>query len=153
PAVFVASLRSPELAAALLGWAFAAPPPDSTPASACFHLAVALAIARLPWLWHAGDEAAVAKQLEVLIAQTGLPGVTASNVHGAWERMLKRGHALLRLEEAAKGITVPDLSSRIHVSELAAGDLLWQGAAGYCVVTRSMPRVEGQTAPVLRLQS
>ena len=152
-AAFVSALRSPELSAALLGWAFAVTPAASTAASACFHLVVALAVARLPWLWDAGDDAAVAKELELLIAHTGLSGVTASTVRAAWERTLRRGHALLRLEEAAKGIPLPTLRSRIRAAELVEGELLWQGTAGYCVVTRFTPRAKGQKAPVLRLQN
>jgi hypothetical protein len=152
-AAFVTALRSPELSAALLGWAFAVAPSEATAASARFHLAVALAVARLPWLWDAGDDTAVAKELEVLLAHTGLPGVTALSAREAWARMLKRGHELLRLEGAAKAIPLPTLRSRIRTAELRAGDLLWQGTAGYCVVTRSTPRAEGQKAPVLRLQN
>ncbi|MCP3144533.1 phospholipase D-like domain-containing protein [Pyxidicoccus xibeiensis] len=150
---FIAALRSPELAAALLGWAFAVAPSEATTQSARFHLAVALAVARLHWLWDAGDDVAVAKELKVLLAHTGIVGVTASDVRAAWERMLKRGHALLRLEEAANAITLPTLRSRIRAAELRTGDLLWQGAAGFCVVTRPTPRTEGQKAPVLRLQN
>lgn len=71
-AAFVSSLRSPELSAALLGWALAVAPAESSSVSARFHLAVALAVARLPWLWDPGDDSTVAKELEVLIAHTGL---------------------------------------------------------------------------------
>jgi hypothetical protein len=151
---FIAAVRSPELAAALLGWAFAVVPEEASPTSARFHLAVALAVARLPWLWDTGDETAVAKELEVLLAHTGVPGASnAAPIREAWERMLRRGHALLRLEDAAKAVPLAELRARIRAPELLAGDLLWQGAAGYCVVTKATPRVVGQEVPVLKLQN
>jgi hypothetical protein len=151
---FVAAVRSPELAAALLGWAFAVVPEEASPTSARFHLAVALAVARLPWLWDTGDEAAVARELEILLAHTGVPEASgAAPVREAWERMLRRGHALKRLEDAAKAVPPDELRARVQAPELLAGDLLWQGNAGYCVVTKTTPRRKGQRVPVLRLQN
>ncbi len=154
PSAFIAAMRSPELAAALLGWAFAAVPAEASPTSARFHLAVALAVARLPWLWDTGDEAAVARELEVLLAHTGIPEASSpALVRAEWERMLRRGHALLRLEDAAKAIPLDGLRARVQAPVLLTGDLLWQGVAGYCVVTRTSPRSERQKVPVLRLQN
>lgn len=151
---FVAAVRSPELAAALLGWAFAAVPEEASPTSARFQLAVALAVARLPWLWDTGDEASVARELEILLAHTGVPEASsAAPLREAWERMLRRGHALMRLEEAAKAVPLAELRARIRAPDLLAGDLLWQGAAGYCVVTKAAPRVAQQEVAVLKLQS
>jgi hypothetical protein len=150
---FIAAVRSPELAAALLGWAFAVVPEEASATSARFHLAVALAVARLPWLWDTGDEAAVARELEILLAHTGDPEASSTAaVREAWERMLRRGHALLRLEDAAKAVPLVALRARIQVPDLLAGDLLWQGTAGYCVVTKATPRLDGKKVPVLQLQ-
>jgi hypothetical protein len=154
PAAFLAAVRSPELAAALLGWAFAVVAEKTSPTSARFHLAAALAVARLPWLWDAGDKAAVARELQILLAHTGMPEASSeAPVSEAWERMLRRGHALLRFEEATKAAPLAALRTRIRATELLPGDLLWQGAAGYCVVTKATPRLEGQKVPVLRLQN
>ena len=151
---FVAAVRSPELTAALLGWAFAVVSEEASPTSARFHLALCLAVARLPWLWDTGDDTAVARELEILLAHTGVPDASsAAPVRGAWERMLRRGHALLRLEAAAKAVPFGDLCARIQAPGLLAGDLLWQGAAGYCVVTKATPRNEKQWVPVLKLQT
>ena len=151
---FIAAVRSPELAAALLGWAFAVVPDEVSPTSARFHLAVALAIARLPWLWDAGNEDAVARELEILLAHTGVPEATSSvPVRAAWELMLRRGHALLRLEDAANAVPPDTIRARIQVPELLAGDLLWQGTAGYCVVTKATSRSVGQKVTVLKLQN
>ena len=151
---FVAAVRSPELAAALLGWAFAVAPEEASPTSARFHLAVALAGARLPWLWNTGDDTAVARELEILLAHTGVPEASSeAPVREGWERMLRRGHALLRLEAAAKTVPFGDLRARIQAPGLLAGDLLWQGSAGYCVVTKATPRTAKQWVPVLKLQT
>jgi hypothetical protein len=153
PNAFVSAMRSPELAAALLGWALAAIPDEVSPTSARFHLAVAVAVARLPWLWDPGDEAAVARELEVLLALTGKPEEHSVDlVRAAWERMLRTGHALMRLEEAAGAEPLDGLRARIQTPALHTGDLLWQRGAGYCVVTKATPRAEKQTVPVLRLQ-
>jgi hypothetical protein len=59
----------------------------------------------------------------------------------------------LRFEEATKAAPLAALRTRIRATELLPGDLLWQGAAGYCVVTKATPRLEGQKVPVLRLQN
>lgn len=151
---FIAAVRSPELAAALLGWAFAVVPKEASPTSARFHLAVALAIARLPWLWDTGDDTAVSREIEILLAHTGVPAASNPDVvRDSWGRMLRRGHALLRLEHAAKAVPLDALRARIQVPELRSGDLLWQGAAGYCVVTKVTRRAVGQWVPVLKLQN
>ena len=153
PDSLISSLRSPSLSAALLAWAFAVAPDESSAASARFQLAVALAVARLPWLWDAGDGQAVGRELEVLLAHTGLSNTSPETVRGAWAQTLRRGHALLRLEAAASAIPSAVLRSRIRTTELREGALLWQGSAGYCVVTRTTARAEGQKVPVLRLQN
>jgi hypothetical protein len=150
---FVAALRSPDLAAALLGWAFAVVPDGDASISARFRLTSALAVARHPWLWDGGNETAVARELEVLLAHTGEHhGISTESIGTAWERMLRVGHALLRLEAVASAVPSNEIRARIQVRELLAGDLLWQGTAGYCVVARKTTRAEGEKVPVLKLQ-
>lgn len=152
PAAWVAAMRSPELAAALLGWAFAVAPRDGSPAWARFELATALAVARLPWLWDGGDTQAVGRELEVLLAHTRLERASEVSVTDAWHGLLRRGHALLRLEQAAHGIPPDVLRSRVKADALRAGELLWQGTAGYCVVVAPTSRSKMGKVPVLRLQ-
>ena len=154
PDVFAAALRSPPLAAALLGWAFAVPPKGASAEATRFKLAVALAVARLPWLWDAGDPAAVTRELE-LLARTTSPGglgTTATAIHEARELTLRRGHALMHFENAVSTVAPADLRARIRRSEVAAGDLLWQGKAGYCVAMDHAARTDKVKVPVLKLQ-
>lgn len=150
---FTSALRSPELAAALLGWAFAVVPEGDAAALAKFRLTTALAVARFPWLWDGGDQAAVTEELQVLLAQTGnYDGERTEHIQDAWTRMLRVGQALMRLEHAVKSATLNELRSRIHEADLSAGDLLWQGKAGYGVVTVATARLGGVRVPVFKLQ-
>ncbi|AGP41543.1 hypothetical protein [Sorangium cellulosum] len=151
---FIKAVRSPELAAALLGWAFAVAPEEASPEHARFRLACAVAVARLPWLWDASDRDEIARELETLLAYTGSSDIQTGIEHAraSWLRMLQRGRALFGLEKAAQAIGSITLRSRIGQRELRAGDLLWQSTAGYCVITRPADRVEGVHVPVLKLQ-
>ena len=60
---FVESMRSPDLSAALIGWYLAAlTPSGGSPKAVRFTLAAALAVARLPWLWHGGSQEEIGRE-------------------------------------------------------------------------------------------
>ena len=155
---FVGSMRSAELSAALIGWYFAALSPGSrTPEAARFMLAAALAVGRLPWLWHGGRQEDVGTELAVLLAHTAERGgldheerIRSAEVE--WERLIQRGEALDRLEQAVGNATLDVIRERIRIDELAPGDVLWQGTAGFCVVLRRCSRSGKDNVPVLKLQ-
>ena len=155
---FVGSMRSAELSAALIGWYLAARGPGSrTPETARFTLAAALAVGRLPWLWQGGGQEDIANELAVLLAHTtegGRPDheerVRSAEIE--WERLVQRGEALRRFELAIGDATLDTIRGRVRIDELVPGDVLWQGAAGFCVVLGRCSRSSKDNVPVLKLQ-
>lgn len=153
---FAAPLCTPEVAAALIGWALAVPDDAPAPELARFELACALAVARLPWLWSGADRAAVERELKTLLTQTSPRKVAANTLLAAaakvWADMVRRGQALMHLEQALAQVTPATLRSKVRQSRLRAGEILWQGRSGFCVVLRDALRVEGAEVRVLPLQ-
>ena len=154
---FINNMRSAELSAALIGWYLAASTDDEgSPESARFALAVVLAVARLPWLWHGGEPDEIADELAVLLSHTAGRELNQEEVKrratAQWELLMRRGHALRRLEAAICKITPAEIRERINMDELRPGELLWQGTAGFCVVLNQCSRSTDKWATVLRLQ-
>ena len=155
---FVGSMRSAELSAALIGWYLAVRSQGSRgPEAARFTLAAALAVGRLPWLWHGGSQEDVGKELAVLLAHTAESGgldheEQVRSAEADWERLIQRGEALHRLELAVSNTTLDVIRERIRIDELAPGDVLWQGTVGFCVVLRRCSRSGKDNVPVLKLQ-
>lgn len=69
-----------------------------------------------------------------------------------WRDIVRRGAALRRLEAALEGRKPMALAAAITLDTLHPGDLLWQGASGYCVVTKGCSRQRDKYADVLTLQ-
>jgi hypothetical protein len=157
PEDFAASLRAPDVLAALAAWVLGVPSDVSTPEHARFALTAALAIARLPWLWDEAEEDDVFAELAGLLVSTDDAGEdVADNVTALgerWRRLVQRGHALRRLEAALIGQSPDKLCPLIRQLRVEAGDLLWQGRAGFCVVRRSAERTAAAKARALRLQT
>ena len=154
---FVDNMRSHELSAALIGWYLAAFADDErSPEAVRFALAVVLAVARLPWLWHGGEADEIANELTVLLSETAELGLSQEEVKqratAQWELLLRRGHALRRLEASVEHINPAEIRDRIRMDELLPGELLWQGRAGFCVVLDNCSRNTDKYAKVLELQ-
>lgn len=153
---FVADMQSPELAAALLGWKLAAATDEAAPEVVRLELAAVLSAARLPWLWQANDTAKIAEELSVLLSHTAAPHeVLEDKIHEAeveWALLLRRGQALAFMQRAIRSICLNELRHRIGDDQLNPGDLLWQGRAGFCVVTHASSRAAGEWVKVLKLQ-
>ena len=154
---FVGSMRSPELSAALIGWYLAALSPESrSPEVARFTLAAAVAVGRLPWLWHGGNQEDIEKELAVLLAHTTGGGpeheerIRSAEIE--WARLTQRGQALRCLEAAVRDTRLDVIRERIRIDELRPGEVLWQGTAGFCVVLRRCSRSGRDPVPVLKLQ-
>jgi hypothetical protein len=149
---FAAAFRSPELVAALAAWALAVSPKAGSPEHARFGLGSALAIARLPWLWDGFDHQQLSFAFTELLTQAGaFTGGELDACNELWLRQIRRGHALRRLEEALSGQNLADISKRISQTRLRAGDLLWQGKAGFCVVISDAERTSDMNVRVLRV--
>ena len=154
---FIGNMRSADLSAALLGWYLAARSPGSgSPEAARFLLAAALAMARLPWLWHGGSDDDIRRELAVLLAHTAGRGADNEErnswAEAEWARLAQRGQALRRLEAAIRNTSLEILRKRIRIDELRPGDVLWQGKAGFSVVLRRCSRSGKDKVPVLKLE-
>jgi hypothetical protein len=154
PEEIAAALGVPDLLAALAASVLAVPAGAPTAEHARLSLGAALAIARLPWLWDAADEREVCRELADLLAQTTPDAEQTQDdidtIGDRWLQLLQRGHALRRLEAALVGRTPAELSLKVTQAQLGAGELLWQGNAGFCVVTKA--RVVGKRVRGLRLR-
>ena len=154
---FVRSMRSADLSAALIGWYLAALTPGGGSIEAArFTLAAALAVARLPWLWHGGSQKEIEKELAVLLAHTDEGALDREErirwAETEWKRLTERGQAVHCLEAAIHGTRLEVLRDRIAMDDLLPGDVLWQGKAGFCVVLRGCSRSGKDNVPVLKLQ-
>lgn len=153
---FVSHMRSAELSAALIGWNLGAANNEATPEAARLKLAAALAVARLPWLWNGDEPKKIAEELAVLLAHTAAPGANRDDLlrqaEAEWALLLRRGQALRLLEAAVRPMAHAEIRNRIRSDELRPGDLLWQGAAGFCVVRQRASRTASVNVTVLRLQ-
>ena len=154
---FVRCMESPSLSAALIGWYLVAVVPGGGSIEAArFTLAAALAVARLPWLWHGGSQEEVEKELAVLLAHTLDGGSNLEQrrrwAETEWSRLIRRGQALRCLEAVIHRTRLEVLRDRIALDELVPGDVLWQGKAGFCVVLRRCSRFDREHVPVLKLQ-
>jgi hypothetical protein len=156
PEDFAKAVRSPDVIAALAAWVLTVESDSLTPEHARFALTAALAIARLPWLWDEVDDKEVCRELAELLANTEdvTDGIASSvdRLGERWFQVVQRGHALRRLESALTGQVPAQLSSKVSQVTLNPGELLWQGSAGFCVVTEPVVRRGGSKVRVLRLQ-
>ena len=95
---FVARMYSVELTTALAAWAMAVPGDIRTPEHARFALASVLSVARLPWLWGAGDSGKIAAKLTEILANTTklsvVEAISWKDLENKWLRMIRRGYAL-----------------------------------------------------------
>ena len=152
---FAEAVRSAELAAALGCWALSTPAKASSPEHARFELASALGVARLPWLWQTGGNEHVAKEIAEVFAHTSRgDDLDWRVIEGRWLTLVRRGRALGLMEKAVAGTDLVTLRGRIRQTKIAAGELLWQGTAGFCVTTSDCATDSGptDTVEVLALQ-
>ena len=152
---FAEAIRSVELAAALGCWALATPVKGNSPEHARFDLASALGVAHLPWLWQTGGNERVAKEIAEVFALTSRSDdIDVKVIERRWLTLIRRGYALGLMERAAVEVGFAVLRSRIAQTNITAGELLWQGTAGFCVTTSNCVRRSGttDTVEVLALQ-
>ena len=152
---FAEAIRSVELTAALGCWALSPSAKGNSPEHARFDLASALGVARLPWLWQTGGNERIVKEIaEVFALTSGGDDIDVEVIERRWRTLIRRGYALDRMERAAGEVGLDVLRSRIAQTNITAGELLWQGTAGFCVTTSNCVRRSGttDTVEVLALQ-
>jgi hypothetical protein len=147
-------MASPELSAALATWCMTAPQDIKTPEHIVFLLAKTLAVARLPWLWHGGENEMISRETGLMLANTNgkLSDADLTRFEKDWITLMRRGAALRALEEVLGKNTPEELREKIREDQINRGELLWQGKSGYCVAMCSCKRSDKQNALVLRLQ-
>jgi hypothetical protein len=130
PEAFIEKMQSPQLGAALAGWALAIPNGQG-PEFAIFSLAYTLSIGRLPWLWIGDNKESLAIELSLMLGHTELPA--AANQGGwdaiglQWLKSLRVGHALYQLEHALEAYSPVELAPQVSQIQVRPGELLWQG--------------------------
>jgi hypothetical protein len=149
---FVAALRGPQVSAALIAWMMVGADASPSIQKARFVLSQAVAAARLPWLWYGGEISDIAGELAVLVSEKEA-AAQAARWGNAWSDILAQGIALRKLEEILSMETQAIVRSMVTDTEVRAGDLLWQGTAGFCVAGASGRRDTEQNIDVLKLQS
>jgi hypothetical protein len=153
PEEFASLISSVELSAALACWALSVEEKIHSPAHARFMLASVLGVARLPWLWQTGGNKQIARQVsDALACMRGAEQVPWSHVESRWLKLIRRGYALNRLQLAIGNRTVIQLSAAIEQGAVSAGELLWQGALGFCIANTDCIRGGKNKCEVLLLQ-
>jgi len=153
PGDFLARMSGAELSAALASWALGVPRRIESPQHALFALATAVSVARLPWL---GDELEeIAKHLGrlLVLTPTEQSDEAFEDLTRRWRDVVRTGRALGNLERRLAGEGLEKIRHRLHWQKLAAGELLWQGARGFCLTLEPCNHVAGRHCPVRCLQA
>jgi hypothetical protein len=151
PPAFIAAMASPQLSAALIAWTLVGLDAPPSIERARFLLARALSAARLPELWFGGSVESIADELgDVLRASN--ESIDPERFIAMWREPLAQGAALRLLGELVEILGPEALRRSIDASSVAAGELLWQGRAGYCVTVVSGSRLGTDTIKTLKLQ-
>ncbi|MYD93801.1 MAG: hypothetical protein F4Y02_08930 [Chloroflexi bacterium] len=155
---FIKSMRSAQLSAALIGWYLAVPADGAQQSFATvrFKLAAALAVGRMPWLWHSEDLDELAAELGILLTHTAEPRLSPEEImvcaEAEWKQLMQRGHALRRFESAVSNMSPDSIREKIAIEELRPGDLLWQGEAGFYIMRHGWSRNSGTDVSVSELR-
>lgn len=156
---FVNQLTSIDLSAALASWALAVPSPITNPKQALFALACAESIAKFPWLWNIDHPEEVANKLKEILIYTGTLKVNDDNaekwlrISKLWKELVQRGVALRKLQRHLDELSLNKVRTLVSREKVKAGELLWQGTIGLCVLGKDCKRTTKTPVPVLCLQS
>jgi hypothetical protein len=138
--------------AALFAWCLEIPVDPTTPREVQMLLALALSVARHPWLWLSAELSAVAKEIEGILVASG-ESWTPESITRRWTSLQKLGRDLGHLEESVAKESMLRLRDLNSQEELSAGELLWQGQLGYCVLKDPARRTEEKNVNVLLVQT
>jgi len=156
PKDFVEQMQSATLSAALVAWSLAASDKTVSPENSRFNLASVLAVARLPWLWEGGMYNDIAREIAALVCISERSSDNQKELlesyNKRWTDLRRRGESISRLEKAIEKLTPAEICNQIRQNDLMKGEILWQGSAGFCVVTEKCKRQDKANVNVLRLQ-
>lgn len=145
-------LESPSLAAALFAWSLELPEPPATPTAAQGWAVLALAVARHPWLWGLQDVQMVERHLFVLLRATSVD-FSDRDISRRWSTFTRLGEALFGLEACLDRRSLPQWIAQNEWKDVAAGDLVWQGALGYCIIQKPATRAGSQNVQCLPVEA
>ena len=78
---------------------------------------------------------------------------SAESIASRWEKLQLLGRDLSRLEDSVSGESMQRLRELNPQEKLPAGELLWQGRLGYCILEVPALRTEEKNVEVLLLQT
>lgn len=145
------ALGRPAVTAALFVWSLEIPMEPRTPRELQMLLSLALSVARHPWLWLSVDLAAVAEEVEAVFVASS-DTWSSDEISDRWLQLKSLGRELWTLEQAVEQQGIARLRGLNPHQELAEGELVWQGALGYCVLKAPASRKEKKHAEVLLVQ-
>jgi len=151
PQVYTAAFTSPQLSAALITWALIGLDAPPSIERARFILAQALSAARMPELWFGGSMEDIAHELANVLHASNQP-IDPERLVTIWREPLAQGVALRKLGERLEFLGLERVRRAISAPSVVAGDLLWQGRAGYCVAVEPGSRETTSAIKTLKLQ-
>jgi hypothetical protein len=153
---FINAMQSPQLAAALAGWAFAIPDVYGVE-KIRFSLGYLLSIGRLPWLWSGTDIHSIAAELDHMllhIDEKARRDIGKRNAIGSqWFALVIRGKQLYTLDQLLEPLLPVNLREQISQDLVQPGELLWQGKRKrFCIAISAFSRKKNENVEVLTLQ-
>jgi hypothetical protein len=151
PMAFTAAIACPQLSAALIAWTLIGLDAGPSIERARFLLARALSAAKMPELWFGGSVEAITQELaDVLRASTDT--IDPERLVAMWRETLSQGVALRSIGELLECLSLEDARGLIVAPTVGAGELLWQGNAGYCITVEAGRRDAMSSIKTLKLQ-
>ena len=146
------SLARPAVTAALFVWSLEIPTEPKTAREVQMFLSLALSVARHPRLWLAADQAAVAEEVSAILVAAS-DAWSREEIASRWLDLHSLGRELWNLERAVRQQGIAQLREQNLQQDLPEGELVWQGALGYCVLKEPASRKEKKHVEVLLVQS
>lgn len=144
------ALESPDLAASLFAWSLEISEEPTTPRETQLLLALALAVARHPWFWISAEPEEMASSLANLLKATS-DSFDAATIEKRWRSLIELGQAIMGLESAVAEVPMKVLHMKNRQAHIEEGEILVQGALGFCVPMESIDRPSSANVPVLTL--
>jgi len=138
PAEFENGMSSSGLSAALFAWALAVSTSSDIYAKQ-FYFAQCISAGQLPWLWMGGTEPEILERTLTIVKQTpcGVSSLDTESLYALRVSLIRKGIALVSLQKAIVTVGIEKLRDEFGDIELSAGDLLWQGKMGICIIIKT----------------
>lgn len=146
------ALARPAVTAALFVWGLEIQSKPKTPREVQMLLSLALSVARHPWLWLSADQTAVGQEVEAILAASS-DEWSSDAIASRWLRLQALGRELGLLEDTVRRQGMSRLRALNLQQNLASGELVWQGALGYCVLKEPASREERNNVEVFLVQT